>query len=477
MASLPTPNSTASFWHSEPSEFLHGHRTTTELPADADIVIVGSGITGASAARFLTEDERAEGLSIVMLDAREACWGATGRNGGHCQPLLFDSSPDVAAFELRNYHNVKSYIEDNKVTCEWRSLTSCRTFWTRALAKTAAEDVQKLKHDAPALGEVVNLVDDEQELQKLRVNGAVCATMTATAGSLWPYKLIAFILEKVIREGKLNLQTNTPVTKLEPCKDSSGAVLHTNRGTIRGHHIILATNGYTSHLLPEFKDLIVPERGVMTALLPPKRSDRLDHSYGFVGAFGGNPLHDDYLVQRAFSGVSSPRGHLMFGGGYVGKTLNMIGETDDSVLDEGCAKYLRESLLKLLKLGGEADDMKELEATHQWSGIWGTSRDHHPWVGEVPDQPGVWLSGGYSGHGMPNATLCGKAVVEMIIGQTSSKNLQHIQETLVNNGDLPKAYVISKDRIERSRRLDSVEVQDRCGVPGIPFKPQESKLS
>jgi hypothetical protein len=78
-ASLPTPASSNSFWHSEPNEFLLGHRTTEKLPAEADIVIVGTGITGTSAARFLSEDGRANGKSIVMLDAREACWCATGR--------------------------------------------------------------------------------------------------------------------------------------------------------------------------------------------------------------------------------------------------------------------------------------------------------------------------------------------------------------------------------------------------------------
>ena len=79
MASLPTTDSTASFWHSEPSKFLLGHRTTPDLPAEADIVIIGSGITGASAARFLAKDAGAKKLSTVMLDAREACWCATGR--------------------------------------------------------------------------------------------------------------------------------------------------------------------------------------------------------------------------------------------------------------------------------------------------------------------------------------------------------------------------------------------------------------
>lgn len=89
-AALPTEKSTASFWHSEPSQFLLGHRTTAELPPEADVVIVGSGITGASAARFLSEDGRASGLNVVMLEAREACWGATGR--ACYRPVLFHGS-------------------------------------------------------------------------------------------------------------------------------------------------------------------------------------------------------------------------------------------------------------------------------------------------------------------------------------------------------------------------------------------------
>lgn len=260
------------------------------------------------------------------------------------------------------------------------------------------------------------MIGDEEELRKHRVNGAPGATLTACAGSLWPYKLIAFILEKLIKQGRLNLQTKTPVTEIKPCADNTEGlatgprqILHTPRGIIKARHVILATNAYTSHLLPEFADLIVPERGVMTALLPPAKSKRLENSYGFVGALGGNPIHDDYLNQRPFSGVPNPAGHLMFGGGYVGKKLSMIGETDDSVLDKGSTKYLREALLKLIILGGDTDELDALKATHQWSGIWGTSKDHHPWVGAVPDRPGVWLAGGYSGTlptvaGQPHST-------------------------------------------------------------------------
>lgn len=64
-----------------------GHRTTPELPHSCDCIIVGSGITAAIAAHTLKE--RRPDLNIVMLEAREACWGATGRvSRFHISPLV-----------------------------------------------------------------------------------------------------------------------------------------------------------------------------------------------------------------------------------------------------------------------------------------------------------------------------------------------------------------------------------------------------
>jgi hypothetical protein len=106
-AGLPTPQPTAAFWHREPSATLLGHRTTSDLPPRADVVVVGSGIAGAFAAWYLLGDgrgggalgEEARGMSVVMLEAREACWGATGRVGGfwflaplRLVPLIFRAS-------------------------------------------------------------------------------------------------------------------------------------------------------------------------------------------------------------------------------------------------------------------------------------------------------------------------------------------------------------------------------------------------
>jgi ribulose 1,5-bisphosphate synthetase/thiazole synthase len=81
--SIPTPIPSQSYWQNKPHR-LATHRSP--FPATADVVIIGSGITGVSIARTLFEE--APNLDIALLDARELCNGATGRNGGHCNPCI-----------------------------------------------------------------------------------------------------------------------------------------------------------------------------------------------------------------------------------------------------------------------------------------------------------------------------------------------------------------------------------------------------
>jgi len=358
---------------------------------------------------------------------------------------------------------VKSYIETHSVPCEWRSVSGCRTFWTEAAMAEAEKEIAYLQKIAPTIAEQVKVIRDKEDLKKHRVGeDCVGATLTSGAGSLWPYKLVTFVLEKLVKEGKLNLQTQTPVTEITSADGKH--TLQTPRGTITSKTVILATNGYTSALLPQFADLIVPVRGEMSALFPPKNSTLLPNSYGMVAALGQAANNDDYLIQRPYSDVPNPAGHLMFGGGRGAGVLPTIGISDDSVTDDGAAAYLRGALLKILKLDGETEGVKELKAAAEWSGIMGYSRDNHPWVGKVPGSEGLWLSGGYTGHGMPNGTLCGKAVVDMVLGEGAGKDLVEVQREITEGGALPKSYVISGERIAKARAWPTVEVQDRMGV-------------
>ena len=370
---------------------------------------------------------------------------------------------------MKNVHEVRSYIQKNDIPCEWRDVSGCRSFWTEEVMKEAEKEIAHLRTIAPELADHVTIIRDKAELAKHRVApDAVGATLSAGAASLWPYKLVAFTLEQLVKSGHLNLQTNTPVTEITSTSTDTNVTthaLHTPRGTITTKTVILATNAYTSHLIPHFADLIVPVRGEMSALVPPPHSTILPDSHGMVAALGQPANNDDYLVQRPYADVPNPGGHLMFGGGRGAGDESSVGVCDDSVIDAGSAAYLRRALLSILALDGDTHGLSELEAVAQWTGIMGYSRDNHPWVGAVPGLGGVWLAGGYTGHGMPNTTLCGKAVVEMVLGAAEEGNeVEAVQERLVRDGDLPRSYLITKERVQRARELQTVEAQDRLGV-------------
>lgn len=280
----------------------------------------------------------------------------------------------------------------------------------------------------------------------LKVPEAKGAVVSDVAARLWPYKLVTWIWERLLATPKLNLQTHTPVSSITSSGHETWNI-HTERGIVEAKKVVLATNAYTSHLLPQMVDLIVPCRGQMSALLPGlgfSGSHRTRTNFGFVG-----PRMDDYLIQRP----DDTSAHLMFGGGRsYGPSL---GITDDKDVDEKVARYLRTALPRLLVSGQEDKEEQELTATHEWTGIMGFSRDNLPWVGEVPESPGLFVLAGYTGHGMPNAWLCGKSVATMVLGEDVGVAV----EKAVEQG-LPRAYLLNEERIEKARKLDTVEAQD-----------------
>lgn len=81
----PVPNATPSFWRSASLD-LDTHRTTAELPSECEILIIGAGFAGAALAHYIYEDNRSP-PSTLILEAREACSGATARNGKYITSL------------------------------------------------------------------------------------------------------------------------------------------------------------------------------------------------------------------------------------------------------------------------------------------------------------------------------------------------------------------------------------------------------
>lgn len=84
--SLPFPSACLSLWHRGTRSFTHLNANRQEVvPASAKYVIIGSGISGALTAWKLIEDG-SKGEDILILEAREAVSGASGRNAGHIRP-------------------------------------------------------------------------------------------------------------------------------------------------------------------------------------------------------------------------------------------------------------------------------------------------------------------------------------------------------------------------------------------------------
>ncbi|RGP65581.1 FAD dependent oxidoreductase [Fusarium sporotrichioides] len=432
-AELPSLDSTNSYWHKEPSKKLLGHRSTADLPPTAEVVIVGSGITGAFAARELVK----EGCkNVVLLEAREACWGATGRNGGHCQPLIYAAKAPVAQFELDTFSFLKDLVSEHNIPCDWETVGGVHRI-SEEILEVVSKHLARLRTSHPDLVDKIKIVTDKEELEKLRVTGAYAAMYQPNAAKLWPYKLVSWVLEQLLENNDsnvFNLQTKTPVDHIQRTGDSW--TLHTPRGQIAAKNVILATNAYTSHLLPKLSGLIVPVRGQVAALTPSSGSSPLKHSHVWWTPVGG----DNYLVQR-------PSGELITGGERLGSSDGQVGLSRDDAIDPVIAERLRASLHAAVKLKtpGEVEDAT-LEATYEWTGIMGYSRDGYPWVGQLPaalggEDSGIYISAGYTGHGMPVAARCGIAVAQEILG--------------ISDGvDLPTQYRIDGGRVHRAKSME-----------------------
>ena len=370
------------------------------------------------------------------------------QNGGHCQPQVFShaADPHLASFELANFASLSHVITAHGIPCDFSPFAAggCHAFYS-ASAFSAAEaqvsalqtsapdlwrqinvisdpaaeaQVSALQTSAPDLWRQINVISDPASLRELRIPNAVGAITQTHAAGVHPYKLVTWVWGDLLSRGAVNLQTNTAVTSISKGEEGDLGyglkggrpeqeltdetwTVHTARGDVSAKHVILTTNAYTAHLLPEFRGLIVPVQGEMSALrargeLVGRRGE-LSHDYSFGGVMEQGEGQDDYLVQRPVEAG----GELMFGGGRVRARGEGVGVSDDSRVDEGAARYLREMLPRLMAVDREGEvegrEMperyedfeevekgEEMEALAQWTGVMGFSRDGHPWVGGVP---------------------------------------------------------------------------------------------
>lgn len=337
----------------------------------------------------------------------------------------------------------------------------CHAYCDESMWDAAVASVEALRASDPELGRYVRVEKSVSDDPALRLNDqkVVGVIVCLKAASLSPYKLVAWILEELLAthgNGTFNLQTNSPVTRLQRLPRGAW-IVHTPRGMIEAKQVLLATNAYTSYLLPRFSDLITPVRGEMSALLPTRAvSAGLGtpfsgkRSYVFWGQSGPGFSGTNYLTQRPFSRTQHGNcvgGELMFGGGRQLAPSFGVGIDDDGEIDQPVAHYLRTVLNEVLCLENHG---LELTASHEWSGIMGYSKDGRPWVGQVPEEvgggSGLWICAGFTGHGMPNASLCAKTVAYMMLGKDTTGT------------HLPKDFIISPQRVDEAKLYKDCDI-------------------
>ncbi|KAL4936037.1 hypothetical protein BDV06DRAFT_216980 [Aspergillus oleicola] len=442
---LPVENSTEPFWRTELHQ-LDQLRTTPELPKHSDIVIIGAGYTGISLAYHLLKqlesshpDQPRPHPTITILEARQVCSGATGRNGGHLRPDLYGNIPkyierygleagaEVANFEIAHIKALKELIAQEDIDCEL-NLSRCMNVYLNevdgekvkrtyeALVKRGLEYTSDIHYMGAKYAETIS-----------GVKGAK-ACLSYTAGSLWPYKLILGLLSKIKDSPLINVQTSTPVTSVTTADGLHS--IHTPRGIITAPKVVYATNAYTSGLLPRYTANIIPCRGICCHITVPsdKEAPFLPYSYLIRNASGTG---QSYLITR-------PDGSVIVGGAqysFADDRKQWYNVIDDSTLIEPAKNYYDDFMQRTFRgWDGSGAHVKEI-----WTGIMGYAYDSAPHVGEIPGLPGRFISAGYDGHGMPVIFLAMKGLADMLL------NGKTFEET-----GLPRVFKSTAERLQRA---------------------------
>ncbi|KAH9923353.1 FAD dependent oxidoreductase [Fomitopsis serialis] len=466
---IPVPNPTRPFW-TVPASAISTH--DEPFPYNADIVIVGSGITGTSVAyNILSNGSKAR---IVMLEARDVCSGATARNGGHINPPLYhdyseleesfgeDAAKRMIRFRLAHQKEMQRIAEKECIVKESQvretehlDVYTCPETYTEA-----KENLRKWKSAMPDESKTFGFMDAKEAVEKYHLSPDTLGCIYGSGGAMHPYRFVTSLLAKLLdkHSDNFHVATHTPcLAIIAPSADSPHYVIETSRGPITALHIVHATNGWCSHLLEPLRTKVIPARGVMSAQRPGTllRNSTLDGYRSFVFYRGTSGY--DYLTQ-----LPTGEHELMYGGGWAQSCENSlpdIGITDDSVFNFAGAAHLAGSLPLYFggdNWGGEAVPAEEPEGEvrwgigrtkAQWSGILGISTDLLPWVGRLPAKvsgrpeprassadrfvpvsekegsclhlasPGEWLAAGYTGEGMVHAWMSGRALAYMILDQ------------------------------------------------------------
>ena len=362
-------NHTHSFWELDALQQPH------------DLVVVGAGITGLSSAYFYKKSH--PGARVVVVEKGMYPEGASTRNAGFAcfgsvtelmDDLEHDTEEEVRTRLLRRYQGLQGLriiLGDENIG--FRQIGGFEIFKQEKIFKDAEKRIpmfNKWLYDAEGIKGVY---------RSTRINGYP-AIVNRLEGALHPGKLI-WTLKEIVRNEGIEFLWNSKVDHVEP-----GELVVNKRYKLKAQSILLATNGFTSQLLPEVK--IKPARGYV--MVTSELSE-----CNWVGTF-----HYD----RGFVYFRNLGDRILLGG-----ARNLDIETEQTYefgVNPRIRTWLKDFANDVLKLE------KGWDIEWEWSGIMGFGPTKTPVIRCINDS--IFVAAGFSGMGVALGMEVGNQAAQLI---------------------------------------------------------------
>ncbi|KIW20701.1 hypothetical protein PV08_01278 [Exophiala spinifera] len=489
---LPPAKSTVSSWQCDPLFPDLVDVQSPSLGASADIVIIGSGMSGASLAYTILTECETMGVSksVVMLEGRQICSGATGRNGGHVKCVPYDDYPrwksrfGVAhARQLLQFQLLHLPVLSKLATAEGLTDADVREVETvdvfleaRAWAKAKAM-FKELQEDVPDVAAGIKLWESAEAREKFHVGADCVGVMTYSAGALWPYRFVTALYHLLLARHPQNfsIETNTMVESIQVSgeDDKCPFLVKTSRGDIAATHVIHATDAFASTLIPGLKGKLFPIRGHMTAQRPGDAFPDFggSRSWGLIRNSGF-----EYITQHPHNEANPLTDVIMAGGGIdlsEEQGMDEVGVWGDDHTSVSISAYLGGILPVAFGSENWGADSSPARLIRGWTGCMGFTLDLLPYVGRLDPiltgrklvstnlgnskapTPCEWITAGFNGEGMVSTWLAGVAVGLMVLGREkeNNKNTHGRPDGKVLDW-LPELLLCAKERIRKSNIHD-----------------------